>query len=218
MAFKRGCLATILLFASLAVAQGRYTVTEAPAFTARGAFIAIVVSDLDASVSWYESMLGLHLVKRGKSTRVPAETAVLSGHNLFVELIHHEGKPLSRLDNEASVPRLIKAGVIVAGSNNSRNGPMKASADAWNAMWNDTHERFAVDDKRVYATGLSGGAGSRIGRRILAVGAMLLGALLGALLAIQIETAAALAAAASVIVLTGLAAHLLANRRPAEPA
>ena len=65
---------------------------------------------------------------------------------------------------------------------------------------------------------LAGGAGSRIGRRILAVGAMLLGALLGALLAIQIETAAALAAAASVIVLTGLAAHLLANRRPAEPA
>ena len=114
MAFKRGCLATILLFASLAVAQGRYTVTEAPAFTARGAFIAIVVSDLDASVSWYESMLGLHLVKRRKSNRVPAETAVLGGHNLFVELIHHDGKPLSRLDNEDAVPRLIKAGVIVA--------------------------------------------------------------------------------------------------------
>ncbi len=65
---------------------------------------------------------------------------------------------------------------------------------------------------------LAGGAGSRIGRRILAVGAMLLGALLGALLAIHIDTAAPLAAAASVIVLTGLAAHLLANRRPAEPA
>ena len=43
---------------------------------------------------------------------------------------------------------------------------------------------------------LAGGAGSRIGRRILAVGAMLLGALIGALLAIQIETAAPLAAAA----------------------
>ena len=113
-ALKNGYLATILLFASGAVAQGHYAVTEAPAFTARGAFIAIVVTDLDASLNWYESMLGLHLVKRGKSTRVPAETAVLSGHNLFVELIHHEGKPLSRLDNEASVPRLIKAGVIVA--------------------------------------------------------------------------------------------------------
>jgi catechol 2,3-dioxygenase-like lactoylglutathione lyase family enzyme len=88
--------------------------TKGPAFTARGAFLAIVVTDLNASVSWYESSLGLHLVKRGKSTRVPAETAVLGGQNLFVELIHHDGKPLPRLDNEASVPRLIKAGVIVA--------------------------------------------------------------------------------------------------------
>jgi catechol 2,3-dioxygenase-like lactoylglutathione lyase family enzyme len=72
-----------------------------------------VVTDLDASVHWYESNLGLHLVKRGKSPRVPAETVVLGGHNLFVELIHHEGKALPRVDNEASVPRVLKAGVIV---------------------------------------------------------------------------------------------------------
>jgi len=37
----------------------------------------------------------------------------LGGHNLFVELIHHDGKQLRRVDNEASVPRLLKAGVIV---------------------------------------------------------------------------------------------------------
>ncbi len=49
-------------------------------------------------------------------------------------------------------------GWIVAGSNNSRNGPIQPSTDAWNAMWKDTHERFAVDENRVYATGLSGGA------------------------------------------------------------
>jgi catechol 2,3-dioxygenase-like lactoylglutathione lyase family enzyme len=113
-AFKKGCLAAILLCASGAVAQSHFAATEGPAFTARGAFVAIVVTDLDASVHWYESRLGLHLVKRGKSTRAPAETAVLGGHNLFVELIHHEGKTLPRLDNEASVPRLIKTGVIVA--------------------------------------------------------------------------------------------------------
>jgi hypothetical protein len=29
-------------------------------------------------------------------------------------LIHHDGKQLSRVDNEAPLPRLIKAGVIVA--------------------------------------------------------------------------------------------------------
>jgi len=111
---KYGCLAALLLFASGAAAQGQPPATDVPAFTAQGAFIAIVVSDLDASVHWYESNLGLHLVKRGKSPRVPAETVILGGHNLFVELIHHEGKPLPRVDNEASVPRLVKAGVIVA--------------------------------------------------------------------------------------------------------
>jgi uncharacterized membrane protein YoaK (UPF0700 family) len=65
---------------------------------------------------------------------------------------------------------------------------------------------------------LAGGAGSRIGRRILAVGAMLLGALIGALLAIHIDTAAPLAAAAAIIALTALAAHVFANRQPASAA
>jgi catechol 2,3-dioxygenase-like lactoylglutathione lyase family enzyme len=111
---KYRSLAALLLIASGAAAQGQPTATDAPAFTVQGAFIAIVVTELDASVHWYESNLGLHLVKRGKSPRLPAETVVLGGHNLFVELIHHDGKQLPRVDNEASIPRLIKAGVIVA--------------------------------------------------------------------------------------------------------
>jgi len=111
--FKYRYLASLLLFASGAAAQGPSPTTEVPAFTAQGAFVAIVVTDLDASVHWYESSLGLRLLKRGKSPRLPAETAVLGGHNLFVELIHHDGKQLPRVDNEASVPRLLKAGVIV---------------------------------------------------------------------------------------------------------
>ena len=49
-------------------------------------------------------------------------------------------------------------GWIVAGSNNSRNGPMQASVDAWKAVWADTHERLAIDEGRVYTTGFSGGA------------------------------------------------------------
>jgi catechol 2,3-dioxygenase-like lactoylglutathione lyase family enzyme len=114
IAFNYRGLAALLLFASRAAAQAQAPASDAPAFTAQGAFVAIVVSDLDASVHWYESNLGLHLAKRGKSPRVAAETAVLSGHNLFVELIHHEGKALRRIDNETPVPRLIKAGVIVA--------------------------------------------------------------------------------------------------------
>jgi catechol 2,3-dioxygenase-like lactoylglutathione lyase family enzyme len=111
--FERRSLAVVpLLFLGTAIRSQSPTPT-APAFEARGAFAAIVVRDLDGSVNWYESNLGLHLVKRGKSPRLPAETAVLKGHGLFIELIHHDGKQLPRIENEAPVPRLIKAGVIV---------------------------------------------------------------------------------------------------------
>jgi len=51
-----------------------------------------------------------------------------------------------------------KYGWIVLGSNNSRNGPWELAVNAWNAMQTDTHQRFAIDDDRMYATGFSGGA------------------------------------------------------------
>lgn len=51
-----------------------------------------------------------------------------------------------------------KYGYIVAGSNDSRNGPWAPSAKAIQAMWNDVVERFAIDERRIYATGFSGGA------------------------------------------------------------
>lgn len=51
-----------------------------------------------------------------------------------------------------------KYGYIVAGSNSSRNGPWAPSARAIQAMWNDVVERFAIDERRVYVTGFSGGA------------------------------------------------------------
>ena len=113
--FKYECLIALFLFASRgAAAQGQRPPMDVPAFVAQGAFVAIVVTDLNASSHWYESNLGLHVVKRGKSAHVAAETVVLGGHDLFVELIHHDGKQLPRVDNEASVPRLLKAGVILA--------------------------------------------------------------------------------------------------------
>jgi poly(3-hydroxybutyrate) depolymerase len=51
-----------------------------------------------------------------------------------------------------------KSGFLVAGSNNSRNGPIAPSLDAIRAMVADTHARLAIDDTRIYAAGLSGGA------------------------------------------------------------
>ncbi|HEU4510300.1 MAG TPA: hypothetical protein VFR78_18845 [Pyrinomonadaceae bacterium] len=51
-----------------------------------------------------------------------------------------------------------KYGWIVLGSNNSRNGPWNVVVNAWNAMLKNSHQRFAIDDARMYATGFSGGA------------------------------------------------------------
>jgi len=52
-----------------------------------------------------------------------------------------------------------RLGYIVVGSNNSRNGPWPPVAAAIEAIWQDTHARFALDPERVYATGMSGGTG-----------------------------------------------------------
>ena len=49
-------------------------------------------------------------------------------------------------------------GYIVCGSNNSRNGPLQPAAEAAQAMLVDVTARFAIDDKRVYLAGFSGGA------------------------------------------------------------
>jgi dienelactone hydrolase len=49
-------------------------------------------------------------------------------------------------------------GYIVAGSNTSRNGPWAVSLKALQAMSDDLGRRFAIDTRRVYLTGMSGGA------------------------------------------------------------
>src|SRR5436190_11059743 len=51
-----------------------------------------------------------------------------------------------------------KYGYIVVASNNSKNGPVAEQLAAAQAVWLDTHRRFAIDKDRVYTTGLSGGA------------------------------------------------------------
>lgn len=60
------------------------------------------------------------------------------------------------------VERFAKAaeaeGFLVFGSNNSRNGPVMASREAIEAMWQDTHRRFSIDETREYAAGHSGGS------------------------------------------------------------
>lgn len=49
-------------------------------------------------------------------------------------------------------------GWVLAGSNNSTNGPMRESAGAAWAVWVDALKRLSFDERRVYAAGFSGGA------------------------------------------------------------
>ncbi len=51
-----------------------------------------------------------------------------------------------------------KYGYIVVGSNNSRNGPDVPLDKIISTLWDDTHARFPIDERRVYAAGFSGGA------------------------------------------------------------
>ncbi len=51
-----------------------------------------------------------------------------------------------------------KYGYIVVGSNNAKNGPSAPEMQAAQAIWQDTHRRFAINKDRVYVTGLSGAA------------------------------------------------------------
>jgi catechol 2,3-dioxygenase-like lactoylglutathione lyase family enzyme len=107
----------ILLFGAALpiVAQGGGIKAQTtPDFEAQGAFLGLVVTDLDASRHWYESNLGLRFVKRSKSPR--AEIIVLKGRNIFIELIHIETSSAAKLaeDNkETHAPGLFKAGVIL---------------------------------------------------------------------------------------------------------
>lgn len=49
-------------------------------------------------------------------------------------------------------------GYIVAGSLDSKNGPLEPSQQAAKAVWADIRERFSIDSERIYAAGFSGGA------------------------------------------------------------
>lgn len=56
-----------------------------------------------------------------------------------------------------------KHGYILASSNNSQSDvPGDPNTPAMRAMWTDTHGRFQIDDKRIYAAGFSGTVRSAI--------------------------------------------------------
>ena len=51
-----------------------------------------------------------------------------------------------------------KYGYVLAGSLDSKNGPVEPNQRAAKAVWQDVRERFSIDPARLYAAGFSGGA------------------------------------------------------------
>jgi len=88
-----------------------------PVFSTRGAFFALSVADLDASVKWYSAKLGLTVVMRPPKQDKSA-VAVLEGGGLTVELVHRDdAMPLTKAAPSVTASDQIhgffKAGVIV---------------------------------------------------------------------------------------------------------
>jgi len=108
-------LAALWILVSLHNISPQPLTSAEPTFVAQGAFMALVVTNLDALMDWNKSNLDLHLIKRGKSPRVAAETVVLGGHNVFVELIHYTDRSLAirEVNDSAPVAGPVKAGAIV---------------------------------------------------------------------------------------------------------
>src|SRR5262245_6765190 len=62
-------------------------------------------------------------------------------------------RPVERFKDAAE-----KYGYIIVGSNNSRNSPNKPSTEIINTLFDDTQTLLSIDQNRIYATGMSGGA------------------------------------------------------------
>ncbi len=75
---------------------------------------------------------------------------------LYVFDARQNGRQIAELHAAAAE----RYGWIVVSSNNSRSDEREddPNAAAMKAMWEDSHERFTIDPRRVYATGYSGGA------------------------------------------------------------
>jgi len=93
------------------------TPSETSLFTTTGAFFALSVGDINASVNWYSEKLGLKIVMQPPKTN-QSTVVVLEGNGLIVELIQHDDSlPLSQvaptIQNNILVHGIVKVGVIV---------------------------------------------------------------------------------------------------------
>jgi dienelactone hydrolase len=129
----------ILVLAACSVAQ--QVQSSAPAQPATG---TVIVSQISASKpnQSYALYLPSHYITKQKWPIV------------YVFDPDARGEMPVKLMKEAAE----RYGYIVVGSNNSRNGSWKTETEAAQAMWEDTHAHFVIDDRRIYFAGFSGGA------------------------------------------------------------
>ncbi len=149
----------------------------------------------------------------------------LAGGRLGARLGDHRGRLLVAASSTQAVA-VTTAVVLAAASGDhpgraARDGLIVLLATAMGVQ-NAVARRLAVPDLTTTVltltlTGvaadskLAGGAGSKPARRLLAVGAMLLGALVGGLLVLRVSIAAPLAAAALVLAAVAVTTHRLAR-------
>jgi catechol 2,3-dioxygenase-like lactoylglutathione lyase family enzyme len=108
----RAAALTLLLAFPIALhAQSPSEVAAPAAFSATGAFFALSVADLDASVRWYTQKLGLKVVQRMPKVD-KTSVAILSGGGLIVELVHNDDAT-PRAGDPALTLGIFKVGVIV---------------------------------------------------------------------------------------------------------
>ena len=109
----RAGITLISAFGASEAARGQ----ASPVFTAKGAFLALSVADLDASTKWYAEKFGLTVVMRPPK-QDKSSVAVLEGGGLIVELLQRDDatslrKAAPSLDANYQVHGFFKAGVIV---------------------------------------------------------------------------------------------------------
>jgi catechol-2,3-dioxygenase len=80
-------------------------------FTAKGAFLALSVADLESSATWYRDKLGLEVVDRPATGDV--KVAILEGGGLIVELIQHKDAKVRGGTDAYLHHGIFKSGVIV---------------------------------------------------------------------------------------------------------
>lgn len=102
------------LAATATVAFAFDSLAQVAPLATRGAFIAVSVGDLDASVKWYSEKLGLSVKMR--PPKIEKSTAViLQGGGLTVELMHHDDAVPLRTAAPSITRNFLVHGIFKAG-------------------------------------------------------------------------------------------------------